>query len=279
MKRTIFPAALLAVLALPTVQPVASPAGGAVTLIPHRAIYEMQLADPGSGGIEDITGRLVFEITGNACEGYVMNTRFVLNTTLNADRTILNDFQSTTFEDPRNDAFRFISKDFVDNELSEEINGSAGRVDGDVEVKLKSPEEKTVRLDGDARFPVQHIEELIAVALKNEQVFQSQLFDGTDGGEKVYATTAIIGEALPPDEFGKETTPVDEVLTDAVRWPIVMSYFDETSENAEEGLPIYQMSFQLYENGVTRSLELDYGEFKLEGRMSLFELLEAAACE
>lgn len=254
-------------------------AGMAVTLVPHRAIYEMSLAEAGSGGIEDITGRLVFEITGNDCEGYVMNTRFVLNTALNSNRTILNDFQSTTFEDPRNDAFRFISKDYVDSELSDEVNGTAGRVDGEIEVRLTAPEEKTILLDGEALFPVQHIEKLIGRARANEQVFQSQLYDGTDGGEKVYATTAIIGEPLAPDEFGSETTPADDDLTDAVRWPVVMSYFDETAENAEEGLPIYQMSFQLYENGVTRSLTLDYGEFKLKGRMSLFELLEVSACE
>lgn len=253
--------------------------GNAVDLAPHRAVYEMRLAEPGNGGVQDINGRLVFEIAGNACEGYVMNTRFVLNTALSSDRVILNDFQSSTWEDPSENAFRFVSKDYVDNQLSEETNGTAARDNNRVQVSFTMPEEKTVELDGDALFPVQHIHKLIGAARADKRVFQSQLYDGTDGGEKIYSTTAIIGEQFAPDDFSDGGTPADGVMGEMARWPVVMSYFDDTAEDASEGLPIYQMAFEIYENGVTRTLVLDYGDFKLDGRLSMIDMYEPTPCE
>ncbi|MCB1492714.1 MAG: cell envelope integrity EipB family protein [Rhodobiaceae bacterium] len=273
MNRPLIPAAILATALF------ATPAfADDVPLAPHRAVYDMKLADTDNGSVEDITGRLVFEITGNECEGYVMNTRFVLNTALES-RTILNDFQSSTWEDPKESAFRFISKDYVDNELSEETNGTAAKERNTVQVSFTVPEEKTVELKGDALFPVQHIQKLIRAARKGETVFQSPLYDGTDGGEKIYNTTAIIGAPFAADVFRGKSTPADGVVKTSERWPVVMSYFDDTSENADDGLPIYQMAFELYDNGITRSLTLDYGDFKLDGQMSQFEMLEPSKCE
>lgn len=255
-----------------------SAAEGEIVLAPHRAVYEMKLAESSGGGVEDISGRLVFEISGSRCEGYVMNTRFVLNTALTSNRVILNDFQSSTWEDPGQNAFRFISKDYVDNKLSEETNGMAARADSQVEVSFTVPEEKTVQLSGDALFPVQHIQTLIRAAQDGERIFQAPLYDGTDGGEKIYATTAIIGEPSGPGALDDEETPADAIMAGEPRWPVVMSYFDESSENAEEGLPIYQMSFEIYENGVTRTLALDYGDFKLDGELSKIEMFEPTDC-
>lgn len=248
-------------------------------LAPHRAVYEINLTEPGAGGIENIAGRLVFEMTGSDCEGYVMNTRFVLNTTLSQERSILNDFQSSSWEDPSQNAFRFLSKDFVDNELTEEINGNAESKNGEIEVTLTLPEEKTFDISPDAHFPVMHIKKMLEAAVAGEQVFQAELYDGTDGGEKIYGTTAIIGAPFSLDDLGDFSTPTDEKLAGVRRWPVTMSYFDDTSAQADEGLPIYQMAFQIYENGVTRSLVLDYGDFKLSGDLSSIEFFKPTICD
>jgi hypothetical protein len=41
------------------------------------------------------------------------------------------------------------------------------------------------------------------------------------------------------------------------------------------------MSFKLYENGITRDLTMDYGDFVLTGRLAKLELLDSksAACK
>ncbi|MEM6666467.1 MAG: cell envelope integrity EipB family protein [Pseudomonadota bacterium] len=249
------------------------------TLLPHRAVYELDLLDSDARSVlTSAQGRLAFELTGSRCDGFIMNTRFVLDTELREGRTILNDYQSSTWENPEENAFRFISKDYVDSQLSEEIDGTAERTDGTVIIQLDKPDAKEVEIETQALFPVQHIMALLEAASTGETVFQSMLFDGTDGGEKIYSTTAIIGDRVESGVTEDDATPADEALADVPRWPIVISYFDEAAEDSEDGLPIYEMSFTLFENGVTRSLVLDYGDFRLEGVLGDFEPLDVPDC-
>ena len=48
-------------------------------------------------------------------------------------------------------------------------------------------------------------------------------------------------------------------------WPVRLSYFT-TGEG--ERTPIYTLSFDLYENGVSGALKLDYGDFAILGDMT-----------
>jgi hypothetical protein len=56
---------------------------------------------------------------------------------------------------------------------------------------------------------------------------------------------------------------------------VVISYFDEA---ATDSAPEYTLSFDLYENGVSGSLKLDYGSFALQAHLRKLELLPASAC-
>lgn len=62
-------------------------------------------------------------------------------------------------------------------------------------------------------------------------------------------------------------------------WPVTISYFEEESDKNGEGLPIYQLSFLLYPNGVNRRLVLDYGSFALNGRLTDLQVLDPVPCE
>jgi hypothetical protein len=39
------------------------------------------------------------------------------------------------------------------------------------------------------------------------------------------------------------------------------------------------LGFELYENGISRALRLDYGGFALRGELSALELLKATPCK
>src|ERR1700741_3114465 len=42
-----------------------------VVLAPHRAVYDLKLSkSQGSRGIEAVRGRILYDFSGNACEGY-----------------------------------------------------------------------------------------------------------------------------------------------------------------------------------------------------------------
>jgi len=89
--------------------------------------------------------------------------------------------------------------------------------------------------------------------------------------------------------IGREIAPNEKVPTDAAagqaalaslkRWPVTISYFDRSDKNRGEQTPVYSISFELYENGISRALSLDYGDFVVGGEMSQLEIKEPAACK
>ncbi|HEY0440287.1 MAG TPA: DUF1849 family protein, partial [Xanthobacteraceae bacterium] len=60
-------------------------------------------------------------------------------------------------------------------------------------------------------------------------------------------------------------------------WPVRVSYFDRAKADSDQ-TPLYSISFEAYENGVSRALKLDYGEFVLTGEMTSIELKETKPC-
>ena len=46
-----------------------------------------------------------------------------------------------------------------------------------------------------------------------------------------------------------------------------------------EQTPVYAMSFELYENGVSRALVLDYNDFVISGAMGKFDVKDSTPCK
>ena len=97
-------------------------------LAPHRAVYDMTLDKTGSGaGISALTGRMVFQIKGNACEGYEQSMRFVTETLDGRGKTSVTDQRSTFFEYADKRRFRFRTDQYRNDRLSERTEGEATR--------------------------------------------------------------------------------------------------------------------------------------------------------
>jgi len=58
---------------------------------------------------------------------------------------------------------------------------------------------------------------------------------------------------------------------------VTISYFDKTKSGGEQ-TPIYAITFELYENGVSRSLLLDYNDFVVSGEMTSIEMKSDKPC-
>ena len=57
------------------------------------------------------------------------------------------------------------------------------------------------------------------------------------------------------------------------RWPVTVSYYDRDARAKDgEQTPVYAMSFELFENGVSRALVLDYNDFVISGAMGKFDV-------
>lgn len=238
----------------------------ASTLIPHRAIYDLELdAASDRSGITGLDGRMVYEFTGSACQGYTVKFRFVTQIdTSEASR--ITDQQSTTFEDGAGETFSFSTRAFVDEALDTELKGTARVSPQSTEVSLEKPGTKTMELEA-TQFPTQHLIELLNKIEAGETFYETTLFDGSDGADKVMTTTVIIGRASAIAADDPELKALEPLEKDRF-WPIDIAYFDLQEGPADgEEMPVYRISFKLHESGVSRDLVIDYGDFSMNGRL------------
>lgn len=250
-------------------------------MVPHRAIYEMTLEDVRSGsGIGAIDGRMVFEFTGSACDGYSLNMRMVTQMTDSQGLTNLTDLRSSTWEQGNGKKFRFQSAQYLNDKLGDVTMGRAERAPPkeEVKVKLSQPSRAELDISGPILFPTQHSLKLIEKAVAGKTVFQAKIYDGSEKGRKVYETTAFIGTKVRPgaDEKRLEKAAKDKRLGEIPSWPVSIGYFELTDGDLT---PSYQIDFRLYENGVSRELLIDYGEFTIHGKLSSLEYLKAKKCK
>ena len=245
------------------------------TPVPHRAIYRIDLAErENRSGITAADGRMVFEVAGNACDGYTMSQRLVVRLSADEGADRILDFRVSTFEAGDGDLYRFISKTMMNDRVVEEVQGSARRSGRGLDIRLQNPSEKTVKIVGAPLFPSQHLHALIAAARTDQRFFSTSIYEGAGSGERADTATAVIG--TPQHDQANE--PLTKGKT---RWPVSIAYFNqENSDNREFGeeTPVYQMNFMLYENGVTRELVMDYGDYALSGTLESITALDRESC-
>ncbi len=242
---------------------------------PHRAVYDVRLdRSTEQSGISAMDGRLVFQFDGSACDGYTMNMRFVLRMQL-PENLRVTDQQTTTFESGDGSEFNFVTKTFTDQKLDKELRGSASRDAKGIAVDVEKPDPMDVMLEP-SQFPTMHLAELIKRAEAGDSFYETSLFDGTDQGDRLMKTSVVIGKKTANAKDDAELVKAAP-LKDQQFWPVTIAYFDPTEEISGESEPQYRITFKLYDNGITRDLEMDYGDFALKGAMTELDMLPAAA--
>ncbi len=251
-----------------------------ITLAPHRAVYDLKLArSPGKRQIEAVRGRILYDFSGNICEGYALQFRQVSELNSGEGKVALSDLRAVTWEDGAAKAFRFNSENFLNQKSLDAVDGRAERKDDGVVVKLAKPREKTFTLESAMVFPADHMRRIIEAAMDGKAILEFPVFDGSETGEKVFNTLTVIGrEIAPGDKPVDDAAAKNGTMAKLRRWPVTISYFDKSSSGGEQ-TPIYAIGFELYENGISRGLSLDYGDFVVSGEMSQLDLHEAKPCQ
>jgi len=255
-------------------------AAAPLPLAPHRAAYQISLADDPSGERANsqtpvaASGLIAYEFTGSRCEGYNSNFRQFTELQRSEGAPVSSDIHAITFEDGDAKRMRFQIDSRMEGSDAPAVAGSASRPadSADTTVALNKPDPETMDIGKDVLFPTEHIERIIAQAKQGGGTMQARVYDGSDTGKKVFQTLTVIGR--------EATTPTPEsdfadLLGHVRRWPVTVSYFDE---KARDAAPEYVLSFDLYENGVSGTLKLDYGAFALTAKLKRFELLPIKAC-
>jgi hypothetical protein len=244
-----------------------------VLLVPHHAVYDLVLdTRTEAKGITGAKSRVAFDFTGDACRGYALAFRQVtsLDASEGGRRTI--DTRTTSLEHS-DGRFSFLNENRVQGGSKDISEGDVKREGDGFAVKLTKPEPGQITLESDVMFPTVQLKAVIRAARAGVSTLNVPVFDGAEDGRQVYDTLSVIGKRIEGVANGKlEPVLRNPAFDNVPRWPVTTSYFKRGSVDIT---PAYKVSYELFENGVTRALRLDYGDFALVGDFTAFELLTA----
>lgn len=251
----------------------------AASVAPHRAIYDLKLLRANDGAqLRAATGKLAFEVDGASCEGYTVNFRMATRYRQDDGSATLIDTLSTTFENGAATELRHQSKESVNGtERSSEritLNRPTPESEGTGEIKSKPGDTFTVPTG--AALPMQHQLRLMKLGEAGGGRDSSIVFDGSDGA-KAFRAIAFVGKQKPAGAIARDAgNEAASALKAIGSWPMTVSYY--ALEGAAE-TPEYQVSFDMYENGVATGLVLDYGDFALSGTLADLKFLDKPGCD
>jgi hypothetical protein len=257
-----------------------APAAG---FLPHQALYDLSLVKSrGSASVDSARGRILYNFTGSACEGYTSEFRQVSELNSGEGKVTLSDLRSTSWEDGAGKSYRFKIDSRMNESDSNAVDGIAERTGDHITVKLKQPEAKTFTLDGSTVFPTEQIQRIISAAKEGKSLLELSVYDGSDNGQKVYNTLTVIGQPIHGDRATAASDPsvTNDQMKSLTRWPVTVSYYDRDAKAKDgEQTPVYAMSFELFENGVSRALVLDYNDFVISGALGKFDAKDSKPCK
>lgn len=258
---------LVVVAAMPAAPVAAAPK---VEVVPHRALYDMSLVSSTQrSGIIGVTGALSFQ-WGDTCDGWTVEQRYKLDLLYanGPEAEIRTSYVTWESKDGLN--YRFNLRNQRNGVTDEEFRGAAA-IDAKGaagSARYTKPDGREDPLPPGTVFPTEHTELLIERARAGERLFSRPVFDGTtDFGTMLI--NAFIGGAL------KVTPEAKEPLTNVKGWRIRLAFFPLEQEAVS---PEYEVELELQENGIARSVELDYGDFTIRGALAHLERLPKPGC-
>jgi len=273
----------------------AAPVARAGELAPYRALYHLSLVSAKSGSGVVAAGGAVLDEWGETCDGWTEQERFLMRLQYaeQGDEKIRSNLVSWEAKDGLR--YRFDERRENSGEdgrqasdgddehpsarppgpAAEEIKGEA-RLDGAGEggtAEFSRPEAATLALPKGVLFPTAHTAELIARAQAGDQLVTRRLFDGSDLANAA-EITAFIGRQIAPPA-AQPGAPAIAPLLQRPSWLIRLAFFPAGSTS---GLPDYQETIRLLDNGVVGEMLFDYGDYIIRAKLDDIEALPRPSC-
>ena len=261
------PSRVAAWLSIPLALSAATPAM-AWNIAPHRAVYEVDLLSVrNSSSIGDVEGLMSFR-WADSCDGWTVEQSYWIRFLYSQGDDLDITSNYATWETYAGDELAFSLRSTADGEVDKEIRGQARRGDDGGLVNYRLPETGEFGLPVGTMFPTEHTLAVLDRAEAGEAFFNALLFDGTEVSE-LTEVTAVIG---PRRDAGDG---LDDPLLARPSWPVRLAFHPVASS---EATPEYEMSVQLYDNGVIDSMDIDYGDFVIRAQLRELEALPDAGC-
>jgi hypothetical protein len=238
----------------------------------HRALYTMSLANSKSdSGVTSARGTMAYQ-WGETCDGWTVEQRYRLKLGYAESDDVAIDSNFVTWEAKDGQRYRFNQKETRNGTVDEEIRGVA-RLEGPGKggsADFEKPEAQTMKLPAGALFPSAHTIFLIQKAMAGENFVSRQVFDGATV-EGAVLVSAVIGPKVEPDPEMAKKSP----LLNRPGWRMRLAFFP-ADQKAEK--PDYELGMLLLDNGISRDMLIDYGDYTIRAKLDDIEGLGKPGC-
>lgn len=243
----------------------------------HKAIYNIQFRSAKIGSqVVDVHGKLLY-IFKPSCGGWISDHRFNLTYEYTDNPPLAVETKYATFESFEGDKLQFSSVRRSDGEIDQEIRGSAfldvQKQAGGV-ATYTMPDKQSFKLSSDMLFPVSHTIKLIGEAQKGQHMLYAKLFDGSDT-EGPIAVNAVIGAKKPSVIEKTISENIDKDLLNVPSWTVSMGFFPLQGDQSASD---YELSMDLLENGIIRTMNVDYHDFSVTQKLVALEKVKPDEC-
>lgn len=236
-------------------------------LLAHHALYSLtfdpsatQAAQRGSD-IVGARGLMGYEVI-DACDGWAVRQRLRMTVTNTDGQDVQMSSDYATWESKDGLKFRFHMIQMTDNAVTTQTDGDAflTAVGGSGEAHYTRPNDEIKKLPAGTYFPTAHTVAILEAARSGKKFLAVPLFDGTDEAGTEDSSIAIV-DWKPPY---KTSYPALTALPSA---RVRLAFFDRLPGTTT---PIYQVGLRYWENGVADDMQMDFGDFVMNAKMTEF---------
>jgi hypothetical protein len=253
----------------------ASPDAIAQGLVPHKALYDIDLVATHSGSqVINISGHMSYEWKPS-CDAWLTDHHFKLFYEY-ADAPgmrIASDF--STYETANGDLFNYSSRRQRDGDMYQEIRGQADMGVKGGKARYTLPEKLSFDLKEGALFPIGHTVELIRHAQAGEKFYTAEVFDGSDEDGPI-EISSFIGKKIDADKSVSKNPKIDETLLKVPAWNVRMAIFPVKDQEEESD---YEMSMVFLENGIIADMVIEYDDFSVKQKLVALQKIPADGCD
>jgi hypothetical protein len=258
-----FPAVVAAVLALCTSAAAPVPPAHAAALntasAAHRAFYTLTLNSSRGGDVVAASGTMGYEVI-DACDGWAVRQRLSMTLTNSDGQDVKMISDYATWEANDGLKFRFHMKQTTDTAVTSQTDGDAKleRAGGPGEAHYTVPEDTTKPLPPGTLFPMAHTSAILAGAQSGKKFLALPLFDGTDDSGAEDSSVVIL-------DWKKPEASTFPLLSSLPSTRVRLAFFDRSSKTE---VPTYQVGMRYWENGVADDLQMDFGDFVMNAKLT-----------
>ncbi|MBI0535507.1 DUF1849 family protein [Roseomonas sp. KE2513] len=260
----------------PAQQPAPAAAPGAVQaavlpgseeMVAHRGAYRLSFdKSRDSSDISRAEGVMLFEVL-DACDGWASRQRLTMRLQDRDGQTIETASDYATWESKDGRRLRFSMTQMTGGAVSNRITGEAVlQADGSGVANYDQPGARQEALPPGTLLPMAHTIRAIAAARGGQRILNVPLMDGTSEDGAQESTTVV-----SPWKREADAQPRFPLLGGQESGRMRIAFFGKDNSGGGASSPDYEVGLRYYANGVADELNMDFGEFSVNGKLETLE--------